>query len=131
MLSQTPSAFEQLVRRRRGDRHRRAALRYVVFGGEALRPERLRAWTERHGLDRPALVNMYGITETTVHVTYHRLTAADLADPRRGGVIGRPLADLRVHVLDPAGRPGAAGRRRRDVRRRRRAWPPDTSTGPD
>ncbi len=85
---------------------------YVVFGGEALRPARLRPWTERHGLDRPALVNMYGITETTVHVTHHRLTAADLDDPRRAGVIGTPLADLRVHLLDAAGRPvppGATG----------------------
>ncbi|MFG2310939.1 amino acid adenylation domain-containing protein [Streptomyces sp. NPDC048566] len=110
VLSQTPSAFEQLVDADEGTGT--GALRYVVFGGEALRPERLRAWTERHGLDRPALINMYGITETTVHVTHHRLTAADLADPRRGGVIGTPLADLRVHLLDPAGRPvppGAVG----------------------
>ncbi|MFF7117171.1 amino acid adenylation domain-containing protein [Streptomyces albogriseolus] len=112
VLNQTPSAFEQLVdadAERGGDA---GALRYVVFGGEALRPARLRPWTERHGLDRPALVNMYGITETTVHVTHHRLTAADLDDPRRAGVIGTPLADLRVHLLDAAGRPvppGATG----------------------
>ncbi|GGY00472.1 hypothetical protein GCM10010358_62820 [Streptomyces minutiscleroticus] len=118
VLNQTPSAFEQLVD---ADTEAAAegsappsagALRYVVFGGEALRPERLRPWADRYGLDAPALVNMYGITETTVHVTHHRLTAADLADPRRGSVIGRPLADLRVHLLDPAGRPvppGATG----------------------
>ncbi|MFE6992206.1 SDR family NAD(P)-dependent oxidoreductase, partial [Streptomyces pharetrae] len=112
VLSQTPSAFEQLVDadlERGGDT---GALRYVVFGGEALRPARLRPWTDRHGLDRPALVNMYGITETTVHVTHHRLTRADLDDPRRGSVIGTPLADLRVHLLDTEGRPvppGATG----------------------
>ncbi|MFH9010874.1 amino acid adenylation domain-containing protein [Streptomyces sp. NPDC017943] len=112
VLSQTPSAFEQLVEadaERGGDT---ARLRYVVFGGEALRPARLRPWVHRHGLDRPALVNMYGITETTVHVTHHRLTRADLDDPRRGSVIGTPLADLRVHLLDPQGRPvppGATG----------------------
>ncbi|MCS0602714.1 amino acid adenylation domain-containing protein [Streptomyces sp. LP11] len=110
VLNQTPSAFEQLVD---ADEETGAgALRYVVFGGEALRPERLRPWTGRHGLDRPALVNMYGITETTVHVTHHRLTPADLADPRRGGVIGTPLADLRVYLLDAGGRPvppGAVG----------------------
>ncbi|MFB8779475.1 amino acid adenylation domain-containing protein [Streptomyces albogriseolus] len=112
VLNQTPSAFEQLVdadAERGGDA---GALRYVVFGGEALRPARLRPWTERHGLDRPALVNMYGITETTVHVTHHRLTAADLDDPRRAGAIGTPLADLRVHLLDAEGRPvppGATG----------------------
>ncbi|MGW0336731.1 amino acid adenylation domain-containing protein [Streptomyces sp. NPDC003011] len=112
VLSQTPSAFEQLIdadRERDGDT---GALRYVVFGGEALRPTRLRPWADRHGLDRPALVNMYGITETTVHVTHHRVTRADLDDPRRGSVIGTPLADLRVHLLDPEGRPvppGATG----------------------
>ncbi|MFF8382070.1 amino acid adenylation domain-containing protein [Streptomyces kanasensis] len=112
VLNQTPSAFEQLVDadlERGGDT---GALRYVVFGGEALRPARLRPWADRHGLDRPALVNMYGITETTVHVTHHRLTRADLDDPRRGSVIGTPLADLRVHLLDAGGRPvppGATG----------------------
>ncbi|MEU7022634.1 amino acid adenylation domain-containing protein [Streptomyces sp. NPDC046203] len=110
VLNQTPSAFEQLVDADEGTGA--GALRYVVFGGEALRPERLRPWTARYGFDRPALVNMYGITETTVHVTHHRLTPADLADPRRGAVIGTPLADLRVHLLDAAGRPvppGAVG----------------------
>ncbi|MFE8956413.1 amino acid adenylation domain-containing protein [Streptomyces althioticus] len=112
VLNQTPSAFEQLVDADAELGRGTGALRYVVFGGEALRPARLRPWTERHGLDRPALVNMYGITETTVHVTHHRLTAADLDDPRRAGVIGTPLADLRVHLLDAAGRPvppGATG----------------------
>ncbi|WPP27822.1 non-ribosomal peptide synthetase [Streptomyces sp. CL7] len=112
VLNQTPSAFEQLVDADAEHGGDAVALRYVVFGGEALRPARLRPWTERHGLDRPALVNMYGITETTVHVTHHRLTAADLDDPRRAGVIGTPLADLRVHLLDGAGRPvppGATG----------------------
>ncbi|MEV5187768.1 amino acid adenylation domain-containing protein [Streptomyces werraensis] len=112
VLNQTPSAFEQLVDADAELGGDAGALRYIVFGGEALRPARLRPWTERHGLDRPALVNMYGITETTVHVTHHRLTAADLDDPRRAGAIGTPLADLRVHLLDAAGRPvppGATG----------------------
>ncbi|MFE4590135.1 amino acid adenylation domain-containing protein [Streptomyces laurentii] len=107
VLNQTPSAFEQLVDADEGPTT--GALRYVVFGGEALRPERLRPWTARYGFDQPALVNMYGITETTVHVTYHRLTPADLADPRRGGVIGNPLADLRVYLLDAEGRPVPPG----------------------
>ncbi|KAF3464231.1 non-ribosomal peptide synthetase [Streptomyces sp. Tu 3180] len=112
VLNQTPSAFEQLIDADLERDGGTGALRYVVFGGEALRPERLRPWADRHGLDRPALVNMYGITETTVHVTHHRLTRADLDDPRRTGVIGRPLADLRVHLLDAGGRPvppGATG----------------------
>ncbi|MFF8675158.1 amino acid adenylation domain-containing protein [Streptomyces sp. NPDC015242] len=112
VLNQTPSAFEQLADADLERGGGTGALRYVVFGGEALRPARLRPWADRHGLDRPALVNMYGITETTVHVTHHRLTRADLDDPRRGSVIGSPLADLRVHLLDGEGRPvppGATG----------------------
>ncbi|MER7577606.1 amino acid adenylation domain-containing protein [Streptomyces sp. NPDC126514] len=112
VLNQTPSAFEQLIDADLERDGGTGALRYVVFGGEALRPARLRPWADRHGLDRPALVNMYGITETTVHVTHHRLTRADLDDPRRGSVIGTPLADLRVHLLDAGGRPvppGATG----------------------
>ncbi|MES4892289.1 amino acid adenylation domain-containing protein [Streptomyces sp. NPDC096012] len=112
VLNQTPSAFEQLMDADAGRPGGAGALRHVVFGGEALRPERLRPWADRHGLERPALVNMYGITETTVHVTHHRITPADLTDPRRGSVIGTPLADLRVHLLDGAGRPvppGAVG----------------------
>ncbi|MCX2926275.1 non-ribosomal peptide synthetase [Streptomyces sp. NEAU-W12] len=117
VLNQTPSAFEQLMdadaeRAPGSGPHPAGALRHVVFGGEVLRPERLRPWVDRHGLDSPALVNMYGITETTVHVTHHRITPADLTDPRRTSVIGRPLADLRVRLLDPVGRPvppGAVG----------------------
>ncbi|MET9440754.1 amino acid adenylation domain-containing protein [Streptomyces sp. NPDC006610] len=117
VLNQTPSAFEQLIDADAdgaadGGPDPARTLRHVVFGGEALRPERLRPWADRHGLDSPALVNMYGITETTVHVTHHRLTEADLTDPRRANLIGRPLADLRVHLLDPEGRPvppGAVG----------------------
>jgi amino acid adenylation domain-containing protein len=112
VLSQTPSAFEQLIHadlERNGDT---GALRHVVLGGEALDPARLRPWAERHGLDRPALVHMYGFPETTGFVTHHRITSLDPAEPHEGSVIGSPLADLRVHLLDPGGRPvppGATG----------------------
>src|SRR5205823_5497602 len=73
-------------------------LRYVVFGGEALDPAMLRGWVGGYGTARPRLVNMYGITETTVHVTIRPIQVSDLA----GSIspIGRPIADLRVHVLD-------------------------------
>ena len=54
------------------------ALRHVVFGGEALEVQALRPWFERFGDRAPRLVNMYGITETTVHVTYRPLSLADL-----------------------------------------------------
>jgi amino acid adenylation domain-containing protein/non-ribosomal peptide synthase protein (TIGR01720 family) len=111
VLDQTPSAFRQLVRAEEavGEAGRRAlALRYVIFGGEALDPDDLRPWWDRHGDDRPALHNMYGITETTVHVTHRRMTRADLERPW-SSVIGRPLADLSVHVLDAHGTPVPVG----------------------
>ncbi|HET8706873.1 MAG TPA: non-ribosomal peptide synthetase, partial [Pseudomonadales bacterium] len=86
------------------------ALRYVVFGGEALDFAALQTWQKQHALDCPQLINMYGITETTVHVTYYRVTADDLKG--RASIIGRPIPDLPVYVLDqnlnplPVGVPG-------------------------
>ncbi|NWB63761.1 AMP-binding protein, partial [Pseudomonas sp. F1002] len=69
VLNQTPSAFKQLMHVACTD-SRANALRYVVFGGEALDVKSLRPWFERFGDSAPQLINMYGITETTVHVTY-------------------------------------------------------------
>ncbi|MER6366715.1 amino acid adenylation domain-containing protein, partial [Kitasatospora sp. NPDC001527] len=101
--SQTPTAFRSLVAAAgEGDpRVDRLALRHVVFAGEKLELRELRPWTDRLGLERPALVNMYGITETTVHTTFHRVVEADLQ--AAGNPIGVPLADLRIHLLDAAG----------------------------
>ncbi|MFD5434090.1 non-ribosomal peptide synthase/polyketide synthase [Kitasatospora sp. NPDC127067] len=101
VLNQTPSAFHQLARAdaRLPDVSARLALRTVVFGGEALDVTRLADWYRRHPEDAPRLVNMYGITETTVHVTH---TALDLATATAGGPgpIGTGIADLRLYVLD-------------------------------
>jgi amino acid adenylation domain-containing protein len=96
VLNQTPSAFRQLMKvdEVQGGE---LSLRVVIFGGEALEMSTLRGWFERHGDDRPRLVNMYGITETTVHVTYRELKARD-AEGR--SVIGDALRDLEVYVLD-------------------------------
>ncbi|HZG42370.1 MAG TPA: condensation domain-containing protein, partial [Longimicrobium sp.] len=77
VLNQTPSAFRPLIRAD-AERGGELALRLVIFGGEALEPATLREWVERRGVDRPRLVNMYGITETTVHVTYRPLSRADV-----------------------------------------------------
>ncbi|HEV3456042.1 MAG TPA: amino acid adenylation domain-containing protein [Thermoanaerobaculia bacterium] len=98
VLNQTPSAFRQLVRYEEEEGVGRLALRLVVFGGEALDPVWLAPWFERHGDARPELVNMYGITETTVHATWRQVRREDAA---RAGAspIGRPLADLELHLL--------------------------------
>ncbi|MEU4347672.1 amino acid adenylation domain-containing protein [Streptomyces sp. NPDC023838] len=112
VLNQTPSAFQQLVQadQEAGDESGPLALRYVVFGGEALEPAHLRPWLERHGDQSPALVNMYGITETTVHVTHQRVTRELIEDPRARSVIGTALPDLRVYVLDHCLQPVVPGR---------------------
>ncbi|EPB7002885.1 TPA: pyoverdine non-ribosomal peptide synthetase PvdD, partial [Pseudomonas aeruginosa] len=75
------------------------ALRYVIFGGEALDLQSLRPWFQRFGDRQPQLVNMYGITETTVHVTYRPVSEADL----EGGLvspIGGTIPDLSWYILD-------------------------------
>jgi amino acid adenylation domain-containing protein len=111
VLSQTPSAFRQLLWAEESALARGeemvADLRLVVFGGEALDPASLAPWLERHGEEQPLLVNMYGITETTVHTTWRRLRQSDLAQP--GSVIGRPLSDLSLYLLDGGGRPVPIG----------------------
>ncbi|WP_307674373.1 non-ribosomal peptide synthase/polyketide synthase [Streptomyces sp. V4I2] len=110
VLNQTPSAFYQLMQADRdqpglGDR---LALRWVIFGGEALDLGRLESWGRRHGDAEPVLVNMYGITETTVHVSVRALDAAAWTGQRRS-LIGVGIRDLRVYVLDGGLRPAAVG----------------------
>jgi amino acid adenylation domain-containing protein len=96
VLNQTPSAFKQLIEAD-GQASGGLCLRHVIFGGEALEMGSLAPWFERHGEERPQLTNMYGITETTVHVTYRRLGRADVTG---GSVIGVGLPDLQLYVLD-------------------------------
>jgi amino acid adenylation domain-containing protein len=128
ILNQTPTAFRQLIQAEeslkgdispllkevRGDRSSTTdndlSLRLIIFGGESLEINSLQPWFDRHGDQFPQLVNMYGITETTVHVTYRPLSMADVNST--ASVIGRPLPDLQVYLLDkylqpvPVGVPG-------------------------
>ncbi len=120
-VSRSPGAFRDLLRDRRvtvlnqtlglppvdprpgdggGPGWLTALRRTVIFGGEALELQALRPWFERHGDESPRLVNMYGITETTVHVTYRPVTAADLDAGPGASPIGVPIPDLRVYLLD-------------------------------
>ncbi|MCI5131178.1 MAG: amino acid adenylation domain-containing protein, partial [Candidatus Electrothrix sp. EH2] len=107
VLNQTPSAFGQLIHV--DSQPDNLSLRLVIFGGEALDFTRLQPWFDRHGDECPKLINMYGITETTVHVTYCPLTTEH---NQSGSLIGIPLPDLQVWVVDsnhqpvPIGIPG-------------------------
>ena len=105
VLNQTPSAFRGLLH---ADGAMPDRLRWVILGGERLDVNDLRPWLDRHGDAARRLVNMYGITETTVHVTYRPITRADLV----GGVpspIGEPIGDLALRLVDPHGRPVPVG----------------------
>lgn len=109
VLNQTPSAFLQLIHAEEAlEPQDDLALRLVIFGGEALTLQSLKPWVKRHGDANPQLVNMYGITETTVHVTYRPLTAEDI-NSGRGSAIGVPIPDLQVYVLDRNLRPVPIG----------------------
>ncbi|MEV4013020.1 amino acid adenylation domain-containing protein [Nonomuraea angiospora] len=112
VLNQTPSAFHGLVElAERGDRALdRLRLRLVILAGEPVDVTALAPWWNRFGDTAPQIVNKYGITETTVHVTYRALGKADLGGDR--SPIGRPMRDLTMHILDarmnpvPVGVPG-------------------------
>ena len=108
MLNQTPSAFRQLIQADLAEPPADYALREVIFGGEALELQALKPWFERYGDRRPRLVNMYGITETTVHVTYRPISLADV-EAGRGSVIGEPIPDLYIRLLDERGEPVPVG----------------------
>src|SRR6266436_158902 len=111
VLNQTPAAFYQIIQVEDSGLVEQLALRYVIFGGEALNFVNLRPWFDRHGDRKPQLINMYGITETTVHVTYRPVTTQDSLIETRS-LIGTPIPDLRLYLLDSQLRPvlpGVAG----------------------
>ena len=110
VLNQTPSAFRQLMQAEREDPGlaRRLRLRFVIFGGEALEPSSLAGWFDRHREAGPALVNMYGITETTVHVTHQVLDPAAIGE-ENSSPVGRGLPNWQVYVLDAGLHPVPAG----------------------
>ena len=107
VLNQTPTAFRQLIHAEENPvSSGNLSLRLVIFGGEALELQSLKPWFDRHGDQQPQLVNMYGITETTVHVTYRPLRASDVA---AGSMIGVPIPDLQLYLLDAWQRPVPVG----------------------
>jgi amino acid adenylation domain-containing protein/non-ribosomal peptide synthase protein (TIGR01720 family) len=100
VLNQTPSAFRQLMQvEALLTVVPPLMLRLIIFGGEALKLTALRPWFERHGDQIPQLINMYGITETTVHVTYRPIKLNDLSGAS-SSLIGIPIPDLNLYLLD-------------------------------
>lgn len=113
VLNQTPSFFHRFCQfLEKAPALERAGLRpsFIVFGGERLSFGMLGRWFDLMG-DEAVLVNMYGITETTVHVTLYPVSRAD-AEREQASIIGAPIGDLRLHLLDEHLRPvprGATG----------------------
>ncbi|TQV76053.1 amino acid adenylation domain-containing protein [Exilibacterium tricleocarpae] len=105
ILNQTPSAFKSFSHLALQHRAQFPRLRYIIFGGEALHIGSLRRWWENYGDRRPELVNMYGITETTVHASLKRLKRADA----ERSYVGRRLADQAIYLLDRTGNPVPPG----------------------
>ncbi|SPM37061.1 non-ribosomal peptide synthetase, partial [Mycobacterium rhizamassiliense] len=108
VLSQTPSAFYalQTADALSPELGHQLKLQTVVFGGEALEPQRLSPWMNKHP-GPPRLINMYGITETTVHASFREIVDADVE--KAVSPIGVPLDHLAFFVLDGWLRPVAAG----------------------
>lgn len=112
ILNQTPSAFRRLGNALDPETAARLVVRWTIFGGEALYPKDLEPWLDAVGHQCRAL-NMYGITETTVHTTAHEIAPRDVVGAVRStSVIGRPLGDLTLTIVDrhlrrsPLGVPG-------------------------
>ena len=108
ILNQTPSAFRQLIRADEEFADKLNSLRVIILGGEALELQSLKPWIKRYGDSHPRLINMYGITETTVHVTYRPILEEDILE-NRGSVIGVPIADLSLYILDSGFEPSPYG----------------------
>ncbi|MCH9696798.1 MAG: amino acid adenylation domain-containing protein [Gammaproteobacteria bacterium] len=106
VLNQTPTAFRYLIDADLQSESRLTALRYIVFGGETLEFKQLAPWFQRYG-GSTELINMYGITETTVHVTFKQVTPELLQT--RTSLIGKPLPDLSVCIVDRYGQLTAPG----------------------
>lgn len=113
VLNQTPAAFYNLIEADlQYSEPNLKALRIVIFGGDRLEPAYLKRWIHRYDLNRTKLINMYGITETTVHVTYHPLTENEIQEGDGSSPIGLPLPLTNLYVLDenrqfcPMGVPG-------------------------
>ena len=97
VLNQTPTAFRELIRIDLSQR-RTLNLKCIIFGGETLCFSNLKEWVNIHPLSHTKLINMYGITETTIHVTYYEIQPDDLQS--QNSIIGKPLGNLGVHILN-------------------------------
>nr|WP_295874842.1 amino acid adenylation domain-containing protein [uncultured Chitinophaga sp.] len=105
VLNQTPAACYNLIREEARLPEASLQLKYIIFGGEALSPVRLSGWKQRYPAVK--LVNMFGITETTVHVTYKEIGQYEIDNNISN--IGGPIPTTSVYILDNARKPVPRG----------------------
>ena len=96
VLNQTPTYFYNLLDRELLNKDNSLVVRYIIYGGEALKPNLVKPWKEKYPFTK--IINMYGITETTVHVTFKELDGSDLDSANSN--IGKPIPTLKVYVMD-------------------------------
>jgi tyrocidine synthetase-3 len=96
VLNQTPTSFNNLIEEIGRKDVELKDLRYVIFGGEALVPSKLKSWQQQY--PDVLLVNMYGITEVTVHATYKEIGKKEIDDNICD--IGKPIPTTSLYVLD-------------------------------
>ncbi|MDR3179397.1 MAG: amino acid adenylation domain-containing protein [Holosporaceae bacterium] len=92
VLNQTPSALRSVLKEWN---RKLPSLRYIVSGGEALEPSVIKEWSASPNFNCTKLINMYGITETTVHNTYYEVIGSE-----KNSAIGVPLKDLDIYLVD-------------------------------
>lgn len=96
VLNQTPTYFYNLLAEELKNTETDLKIRYIIYGGEALKPSLIKPWKDKYPFTK--LINMYGITETTVHVTFKELSNEDLLLPKSN--IGVPIPTLKILLLD-------------------------------
>ncbi len=106
VLNQTPLVFYQFIEEAINRKEKLNSLRCIIFGGDYLNISQLKPWWNQYGFLKPKLINMYGITETTVFVTHKILTEADI---NKGSIIGTVIKDQKAYVLDENLKPVPVG----------------------
>ncbi len=104
VLNQTPQVFYQLssfILNLDYPHNPSDHLRYVIFGGEKLVPGKLKKWVSQ--FPKVDMVNMYGITETTVHVTFHKIELKEIDQFPWQSNIGKPIPETQVYLEDKFG----------------------------
>jgi iturin family lipopeptide synthetase B len=96
VLNQTPSSFYNLLDEELKNPRKEICLRYIIFGGDILKPARLEPWRKKYpGIK---LINMFGITETTVHVTFKEIGTPEVQSNSKS--VGKPIPTLSTYIMD-------------------------------